>query len=150
DDAARDLVEAGEQRPRVADALRRRLGDHLVTGLWRGVGWLRAARRPRDRRARKRLPPPPAPPTPGRRERPRLDASRGARRTGSRWIASRRRVGVGRRIVRLRRIILARRIIRLRRWVVRLRWVVSLRRRRLLTPARNIRWRARRRPENRA
>src|SRR5262249_1997038 len=43
DDAAGDLVEAGEQRALVGDLLRRRLRDHLIAGLWRGVGRLRSA-----------------------------------------------------------------------------------------------------------
>ena len=51
DDAAGDLVEAGEQRAFVGDLLRRRFGDDLVAGLRRDVGRRqRAARRALARR----------------------------------------------------------------------------------------------------
>ena len=45
DDAAGDLVETGKHRLPVRDFLRRRLVDHLVAGLRRGVGRLRSAAR---------------------------------------------------------------------------------------------------------
>ena len=41
DDAAGDLVEAGEHRGRIGDVLRRRLDHDLVAGLRRGIGRLR-------------------------------------------------------------------------------------------------------------